>query len=322
MKPNCLSEPLASGAPPLEIVLGSIHTYQTAFEHMHQGILLVDREGMISLANRRAINLLGLPQEMMQDRPDYREILDIQWKSGEYGPNGRDISPELRRMIKTAMSGRDLFGNLAVYERVRPNGTCIEVRTTPLPDGGLVRTYSDISERKRSEALIEHLARHDSLTGLANRRHFLDQLARNLGSRKSGCCLLLLDLDRFKTINDTRGHQAGDSVLDAVARRLGSIADKKDTIARIGGDEFAIIRPGRDRTSCVALAEEILECMSAAVSIGRDQFEIGASVGIAFAPFDASTTEDLFKCADLALYRAKRNGRNRYCCFDHDIDKN
>ncbi len=290
------------------------------FERMPHGILMVDSEGKIPLANRQSIDLLGLPAVKVRNRPDYREIVDLQWRSGEYGPNGEHVEPVLRRMIRTAISGRDLFGGLAHYERARPNQTVLEVRTAPLPDGGIVRTYTDITDRKRTEALIEHMARHDSLTGLANRRHFLDRLQRHLEEGEGRCCLLLLDLDRFKAVNDTRGHQAGDAVLEAVARRLRSIAARTDTVSRLGGDEFAILRSGCGRAGGIALAERIIEAMRPTMTIGPDRFEIGVSIGVAASPSDARAPGDLLRCADLALYRAKREGRNRHCHFDADID--
>lgn len=113
---------------------------------MPHGILMVDGQGKIPLANHQAIDLLGLPEEKVRNRPDFREIVDLQWRSGEYSPNGEHVAPEVRRMIRTAITGRDLFGNLAHYERARPNHSFIEVRTTPLPDGGIVRTYTDITD--------------------------------------------------------------------------------------------------------------------------------------------------------------------------------
>ncbi|MGA7973542.1 MAG: diguanylate cyclase [Pseudolabrys sp.] len=294
---------------------------QLAFARMPHGILLVDAQGKIPMANRQAIDLLGLPEEKVQNRPDFRDILDLQWRSGEYGPNGEHVASDLRRMIRTVLSGRDLLGNLPLYERARPNQTFIEVRTASLPDGGFVRTYTDITERKRTEALIEHMARHDSLTGLANRRHFLDRLARQLDEGEGCCSLLLLDLDQFKSVNDTRGHQTGDAVLEAVARRLRSIAEKTDTVSRLGGDEFAFLRSGCGRKGGASLAEKIIEIISEMMPIGADQFEIGVSIGVAIAPSDACSPRELLRCADLALYRAKRGGRNRHCHFDPDIDR-
>lgn len=313
-----LSSELGSGASPLDLFLEPV--CRVAFASMAQGIMLVDGHGRVPLLNRQAISLLDLPYERVRDAPDYREILDIQWKSGEYGPNGEHVAPELRRMIKTAMSGRDLFGNLALYERARPNGTFLEVRTTPLPDGGLVRTYTDITERKRSEALIEFMARHDSLTGLTNRSHFLARLSEYLASGEGLCSLLLLDLDEFKAVNDTRGHQAGDLVLEEVARRIRSVSSASDTVARLGGDEFAIIHLNNFRISGSAFAERLIEAVGRPIRIGREQVEVGVSIGIAVAPSDAQNPQDLLRCADLALYRAKNSGRDGYCHFDRDVD--
>jgi diguanylate cyclase (GGDEF)-like protein len=309
------------GAFPAHIIIDSLRAHQLAFDHMNQGIVLVDTDGRIPLANRQAINLIGLPPEKMDSRPALREIVEIQWNAGEYGPDGSYVAPEVRRMIKAASNGTDLFSNLAVYERTRPNGVVIEVRTTPLPGGGIVRTYTDISERKRAEALIEHMARHDSLTGLANRRHFLDRLRSHLNRLGTACVVLLLDLDKFKPVNDTLGHQAGDAVLERVAQRLRLIARDNDTIARLGGDEFALICPDvADRRIGIEMAERILELLMLPIEIGEHRITIGASIGISLAPFDGTKPEELLRKADLALYRAKSSGRHGFCCFDSEAD--
>ena len=304
---------------PTHFILESLRSHQLAFDHMNQGVVLVDAEGRIPLANRQAINLIGLPSEKMDSRPTLAEILEAQWNAGEYGPDGSYVTPEVRRLIKAATAGTDIFSNLTVYERTRPNGVVVEVRTTPLPGGGIVRTYTDISERKRAEALIEHMARHDSLTGLANRRHFVDRLRSHLDRADSGCVLLLLDLDKFKPLNDTLGHQAGDAVLEAVAQRLRLIAQANDTVARLGGDEFALIRPNvRDRVVGRAIAEQIIETLTLPIEIEHHRIAIGASVGVAIASLRGTKPEELLRKADLALYRAKSSGRSGSCCFEED----
>jgi diguanylate cyclase (GGDEF)-like protein len=305
------------GGFPAHVILESLRSHQLAFDHMNHGVVLVDAEGRIPLANRQAINLIGLPAEKMDSRPTLWEIVETQWNAGEYGPDGSYLAPEVRRVIKAASTGTDLFGNLAVYERTRPNGVVVEIRTTPLPGGGIVRTYTDISERKRAEALIEHMARHDSLTGLANRRHFVDPLRCHLDRADSGCVLLLLDLDKFKPVNDTFGHQTGDAVLEIVAQRLRLIAQANDTVARLGGDEFALIRPNvRDRGGGIAIAAQIIEALTLPIEIEQNRIAIGASVGVAIAALDGTKPEELLREADLALYRAKSSGGSGFCCFE------
>lgn len=150
----------------IEDICDSLALPKVALGHMSQGLVVVDASGRIRLSNRRAVELLDLPSDKMKVGPSYPEILWIQWKSGEYGPNGEYVDPQVLTMIKAAKAGTDLFGNVTFYERTRPNGIALEVRTVPLPDGGFVRTYTDITDRKRSQCARTLAATFDAL-GLA-----------------------------------------------------------------------------------------------------------------------------------------------------------
>ena len=184
-------------------------------------------------------------------------------------------------------------------------------------------TYEDVTERYRSEARISFMARHDSLTGLPNRALFGERLEQALAGLNRGgeFGLLLVDLDRFKEVNDTHGHPVGDALLRAVAKRLTGCAREDDTVARLGGDEFAIIGTGlRDVSEVEDLAARIIRTVAEPFSIDGYRLEIGASVGIAVATTANSHADGLLRDADIALYSVKKDGRGTFALFTPDMD--
>jgi diguanylate cyclase (GGDEF)-like protein len=215
------------------------------------------------------------------------------------------------------INGGGLDSSVTFYERTRPNGTVLEIRTMPTPDGGLVRTFTDITERKKAEARIAEMATHDDLTGLANRSLFRERVEQALGrAQRYGepFALLMLDLDRFKPINDTLGHPVGDDVLKEIARRLRQCVRETDTVARLGGDEFAILQAQAMTEEEVGhLARRILQAIAEKLDIKGHRIEIGTTIGAAFAPRDAADHDQLIAKADQALYEGKKSGRNCYC---------
>jgi diguanylate cyclase (GGDEF)-like protein len=197
------------------------------------------------------------------------------------------------------------------------------VRGVPLDDGGFVTTYMDITERRRSEEKIAHMALHDALTGLANRVLLGDKLEHALARVKRGemVAVHLLDLDHFKNVNDTLGHPAGDKLLRDAADRLRALVRETDTIARMGGDEFAIVQVTIGQPSdATALAHRVIESVSRPYELEGRQVVIGTSVGIAVGPVDGLSSDQLMRNADLALYRAKGDGRGTYRFFEADMD--
>jgi len=202
-----------------------------------------------------------------------------------------------------------------------------EILTRTIDYGGRtarVVAVRDIRERRAAEAKIRHLAHHDTLTGLPNRILFHDRLAQAVAfARRNNVALtvLCLDLDRFKTVNDLTGHTGGDLLLRQVSERLRASVRDHDTVARLSGDEFAIIQLGAAASdSATALAERLVNTMSLPFDLDGQQMVIGTSIGVAIFPTDAESGEDLVRAADTALYRAKTAGRGTYRFFEADMD--
>jgi len=182
----------------------------------------------------------------------------------------------------------------------------------------------DIAFIKESQRQMEHLAYYDGLTGLANRSYFRDQLRKAIAMASRGYyhfALLYFDLDEFKRINDTLGHDSGDELLKEVARRLISRLREEDTIARLGGDEFAVILSGiKDRGQAALIAENLQQSFATPVKLAGEEVAISASIGITIAPEDAADEELLLKHADLAMYEAKARGKNTFHFFSQDLN--
>jgi diguanylate cyclase (GGDEF)-like protein len=202
------------------------------------------------------------------------------------------------------------------------DGRTLMITHQPMENGWLT-TYLDITERRAVEAKISHMAHHDALTDLPNRVLFREKLERALAFSRRGSqlALLCLGLDQFKAVNDTLGHPIGDGLLREVARRLRESLRETDTVARLGGDEFAVVQSAIDSPlDATALASGLIELMRAPFEIDGHQVVIGVSIGIAFAPQDGLDADHLLKCADLALYRAKVDGRGVYRLFQAEMD--
>ncbi|MHC2001761.1 sensor domain-containing phosphodiesterase [Methylobacterium sp. CM6241] len=188
----------------------------------------------------------------------------------------------------------------------------------------MVGTYIDISERKASEHRIAYMARHDALTGLPNRTVFYEHLEHRLAEVRRGrgqAALLCLDLDRFKSVNDTLGHPAGDQLLCQIATRLRANIRDGDVVVRLGGDEFAIIVSHVDHVHQVSsLAQRMIDAVGQPLDLGGHLVTVGVSIGIALSPSNGDTAETLFKNADLALYRAKEAARDSYRFYEPGMD--
>ena len=242
-----------------------------------------------------------------------------------------DDRPVLEQYRRDVMTGFDLP---PITERlVRGDGQIIYIENWARPlrasDGsviGMFGTIQDVTDRKQAEAQISYIARHDPLTGMANRAVLLEKMEEALARLRRGqepFAILLLDLDGFKHVNDTLGHTAGDELLKKLGQRLTFLLRETDILARLGGDEFAIIQSGgaNQREAAIALAVRVLEVVAEPFDVGGDNVTIGTSIGIALAPEDAASSGELLQKADLALYRAKSEGRNNFRFFDAEMSK-
>lgn len=199
------------------------------------------------------------------------------------------------------------------------DGRVVEVHSTPVAGGGVLRTFTDISERRRTEDRIRHLARHDGLTSLLNRDALLEQLQSALadmnlrvakGEPGPVVAVHFLDLDGFKPINDTHGHVVGDKLLALVGQRIRHAAREQDFVARMGGDEFAILQHGvAGAESAEGLAQRVLESLRRPFEVESQMLSVGISIGLAVAKVGESP-DALLRRADAAMYRAKAQGRN------------
>ena len=204
-----------------------------------------------------------------------------------------------------------------------PDGRTIAVLNHPMSDGGWVATHDDITDRQRAEQRIAHMARHDALTDLPNRVLFRERLVEALAGVGRGAKLAVfyLDLDRFKAINDTLGHPMGDDLLKIVAGRLRHTIRETDTVARVGGDEFAIIQTGIEEPIDTAiLAQRLGEAVRAPYDLAGHAVVVDTSIGIAMSPGDGTDPDALLKAADMALYGAKADGRGTYRFFEPAMD--
>lgn len=413
---------------------------QQTLENVSQGIIKLDADNYIAFYNTRFKEILGIPDDAIRIGMDFMDLLEYQIHSGEFDEFPPEFVERLYGIARNRRAER--------YERPRKNGTIIEVCSIPLEDGGIVRTFTDVTEARRREAAIAqaeaefrslyensivgiyrssldgrniranpalvrlngfsseeemvrevsdiakdwyvdpdrraefvalmerdgrvtdfvsevhryktreriwitesawvvrdkdgmplyyegmvidatdrrkaeteiaHLALHDMLTGLPNRTFFLDELRSALQTRRKNeeAAVLCLDLDRFKDVNDTLGHDAGDVLLKLAARRIKRLLPRNSLAARFGGDEFAILLSSlRERESVIQLARAVVKTLSAPFRIRGKRVYVGASIGIALSPGDGEDIHDLLKKADIALYRSKQDGRGTYSFFD------
>lgn len=284
---------------------------EATLERMEQGVMMVNAQRVVEVCNRRAAELLGLPPQMMAARPSFEAVLEYQWKTDEFAQTPPDIQAFVR--------AGGILDRRQSYERKRPDGRWIEIQSVPLEGGGVLRTYTDITERKRNEERIQHVARHDGLTTLVNREVFLEHLAGAVDSAQrvqEGFAVHFIDLDRFKPINDRFGHAIGDKVLALAASRMRSVARDGDIVGRMGGDEFALLQFAvADADSALGLALRLLAAVSQGMEIEGTNLKVGASIGIAICNKPGFEADTLLRSADAAMYAAKAAGRDTVRVF-------
>ena len=274
-----------------------------ALNNMSHGLCMFDDEFRLIVSNARYLELLGLSPGCIRPGVRLREILEHNVEVG-------NLPPPAEQHYQAYLDELKEHGALA-FERTLLDGRTIAIKHHALPDGGWVATYEDVTQRKQADARILQLARQDALTDLPNRRVFGEKVEEALARVRRGDTLTVffLDLDNFKTVNDTLGHSAGDMLLQTVARRLQDCVRETDTVARLGGDEFAVLLDGLAPDESRIVADRILQSLRAAYDVDGHEVVIGASIGMASAPHDAEDAETLLKSADMALYTAKEEGR-------------
>jgi diguanylate cyclase (GGDEF)-like protein len=287
---------------------------QLTLENMSQGIMLVTKDLEIPVINTRCAELLELPDELIENPAGLKNA-----------PGHQKFFQELA-VFDLKRDRRS--GEIAVRDRKMSNGHVIEIRSAPLNQGGIVHTFTDVTQRCAAEAHIAKLASEDPLTGLANRRVFasaLDDLfaQRNRGNTcRESFAVFFLDLDRFKLINDTLGHRTGDRLLQIVGERLNSVVGELGLLARLGGDEFAVVISSfSSREALGAWAANIGQVISEPAQIDANEVRTTASIGIAVGPEDGDCGDDLLMGADLALYAVKTSGRGTFKFFDKSMNQ-
>lgn len=272
-------------------------------ENISQGIVMIDARGRIPVINQRAVSLLDLPRELLEPNRE----------------KPRSEAFNLGLLKREEIDG----GAEPIHGALHRGGRIIETFSQNLPDGGLVRTFTDVTERRIADARIRHMAHHDPLTGLANRTLLterLGEMCKQPGTGRFG--LIWLDLDGFKTVNDTLGHDAGDRMLREISRRLNALAGKCALVARTGGDEFALVCADEPRAETTAtLAASILTELRDPIDIDGTPFRLSASLGLGFFPDDGTTSIELLKHAAAAMHQAKARGRGLIVRFDPEMDR-
>ena len=287
--------------------------FDAALENMPHGLCMFDRNECLIVCNERYGEMYGLTGEQTKRGVTLRSILEARVAAGH--------SPEdANRYIEERLA--EVRRNDPYYtENAMRDGRVLGVNHRPMHDGGWVATHQDITAQKRAETQIAYMARHDGLTGLANRAVLLEKMEEALARlRRHGnrFTVFMLDLDLFKTVNDSLGHPVGDELLKVVAGRLSACIRETDTVARLGGDEFAILATadGDQREAAIATANRLLGAVAAPCDLDGHHVNIGTSVGIALAPEHGTDVDQLVKNADLALYKAKSEGRDAYRIFE------
>jgi diguanylate cyclase (GGDEF)-like protein len=289
--------------------------FDAALNNMPHGLSMFDAERRLIVCNRRFAEMYRLPQDLTEQGTPFDRITAYRSSTGQAPA---DVEAYSHQMRKIGAAGKPHNYRVALVD-----GRTIQVDYEPMISGGWVVTHQDVTEAIRAEARISHLALHDALTDLPNRVLFQEKLAEALlrVPRGDNVAVLCLDLDRFKAVNDTLGHAIGDELLKAAADRLRGCVRDNDTVARLGGDEFAIIQPfGEQPTGATSLASRIIDSLSAPYTIAGHEIVIGTSIGVSIAPNDGMTADLLLKNADLALYRAKSDGRGVFRFFEPAMD--
>ena len=291
--------------------------FDAAINNMSHGVCLFNAEQKIVVSNRRYAEIYNLTHEQVRPGTSLREVLECR-----KGQNTHF------NVVSDDYIGINIKKSKEVQELA--DGRIVSIARHKMPDGGWLTTHEDITDRAKGERKIAHLAKHDLLTGLPNRTFFTQMLEGPARGRDGvvtdSFAVFMLDLDRFKQVNDTLGHAAGDQLLREVAGRLKAAVRDTDVLARLGGDEFAVIQSlesddHEGHEGAIALALRIIDTIAQPFELDGHQINVGTSIGIAVAPRDGRDPKELLKKADLALYAVKAQGRNDFRLFAREMMK-
>jgi diguanylate cyclase (GGDEF)-like protein len=295
--------------------------FDMALDNMGEGLCMFDAQKRLVVWNDRYATLYHLPPELLKPGTPHREIIRHRVLHGILKGDSDEGAAEQK------------IANLAALPTNTPSrrvdeladGRLICVTRQPMAGGGWVATHLDVTEQHRSEARIAYMAKHDALTDLPNRTLLRERLEIALAATRRSTrslAVFILDLDRFKEVNDTLGHPVGDALLKAVADRLRSCVRDTATVARLGGDEFAVVEDVTGSgLEAEVLANRIQRSLCEPFDLGDHQVAVGASIGIALTPRDGADCDTIMKNADLALYRAKADGRAAHRFFEAEMDR-
>ena len=290
--------------------------FEAALRNMSQGVCMYDSAGRVIVTNRRFSEIYQLPPGADWAGRPLTDLL----RDSPLLTTGEDEAVQRGIEDYSAMSWRTI--SLQMTQTLN-NGQIITIAHEPMEGGGFVDTYTDITEQRLAEAQLNHIALHDLLTDLPNRTLFRGHLTETL-NRLSGderCAVVCVNLDQFRSVNDTLGHPIGDLLLRQMAHRLAGMLGPHDFLARLGGDEFAIIQTKANLPlDAMVLAYRIIKSAALPYRIEGHDIVVGASIGISVAPSDGTNPDRLLKAADTALHQAKADGRNHYRFFETEMD--
>lgn len=291
------------------------YRFDAALNNMLQGLIMFDAEERVVVCNKQYIAMYHLSPDVVKPGCTLKVLL-----KHRAGQGGMLLDPHAYR---ADLVDKLRSGETAEFIVELPDGRAIQVSNQPMLNGGWVATHEDITERRKTEEKLSHMAQHDALTNLPNRLFFRQQIAGRISQpgRDQKFAVFCLGLDRFKNVNDTLGHPVGDRLLREIAARMKDCLRPGDMLARLGGDEFAVLMDGIDHPKeASALAFRLIAVATAPFDLDGRQIVVGASIGIAIATAEALGADQLLKNADLALYRAKLDGLGTYRFFELEMD--
>ena len=292
--------------------------FNAALSNMSQGLCMFDQDQKLLVCNERYIEMYGLSKDLAQPGTPFRKIVESRIKRGQF--DGEDPDAYLEERLSSV---REVVRHTRLHEL--RDGRVIAIRHEPLQGGGWVATHDDVTYLRRIEARLSHLARHDALTDLPNRAQLRERMEEVLEGdtlERGSLIVLLLEIDRFKEINDTFGPSIGDTLLQNVAQRLRRRLDGADMVARIAGDEFVVLQIAEEPAAqAEALAKRVHAVLGTSFDIDDQWVSITVSIGVAVAPVDGDEPDELLMNADLALQRAKRDGPGKSRFFERAMDE-